>query len=215
MRAILPSWGARWRRMSGNADRRSGRPCRLSFRTRKDHSTRMRRWRTPSSARSGISALRAPPKRARAAVRQLDQVRLLASALDRYPRELSGGEKQRVAIARALAAGPSLLICDEITSALDVSTAAAIVNLLGDLRRDGLTLLFITHNLALVRAIADRVIVLEGRDDPRARPGRSSDRRPGGCLYPRASRRGPGPSGAASGLTIEGSRRPLRGQRRM
>src|SRR5207244_1673169 len=80
---------------------------------------------------------------------------------DRYPRELSGGEKQRVAIARALAARPSLIVCDEITSALDVSIQAAIVALLEDLRADGLTLLFITHNLALVHSIADDVVVLQ------------------------------------------------------
>jgi peptide/nickel transport system ATP-binding protein len=81
--------------------------------------------------------------------------------LDRYPRELSGGEKQRVAIARALAARPSLLLCDEITSSLDVSTQAAIVALLEELKATGLALLFITHNLALVHSIADRILVLE------------------------------------------------------
>jgi peptide/nickel transport system ATP-binding protein len=92
----------------------------------------------------------------------LERVRLPQRALDRYPRELSGGEKQRVAIARALAAQPQLLVCDEITSALDVSIQAAIVSLLEGLRLDGLALLFITHNLALVNSIADRVLVLEG-----------------------------------------------------
>ncbi len=92
----------------------------------------------------------------------LERVRLPGSALDRYPRELSGGEKQRVAIARALAGRPALLICDEITSSLDVSIQAAIVALLGELQQGGLTLLFITHNLALVNSIADRVLVLEG-----------------------------------------------------
>ena len=91
----------------------------------------------------------------------LERVRLPISKLDRYPRELSGGERQRVAIARALAARPSLLICDEITSALDVSIQAAIVEVLERLRDDGLTLLFITHNLALVRSVADRVVVLK------------------------------------------------------
>ena len=91
----------------------------------------------------------------------LERVRLDRAVRRRYPREISGGEKQRVAIARAIAAEPELLICDEITSALDVSIQAAIVSLLGELRRDGLAMLFITHNLALVNAIADRVIVLE------------------------------------------------------
>jgi peptide/nickel transport system ATP-binding protein len=92
----------------------------------------------------------------------LERVRLPVAAIDRYPRELSGGEKQRVAIARALAPRPVLLICDEITSALDVSIQAAIVSLLGELRADGLALLFVTHNLALVNSIADGVVVLEG-----------------------------------------------------
>jgi oligopeptide/dipeptide ABC transporter ATP-binding protein len=91
----------------------------------------------------------------------LERVRLPISKLDRYPRELSGGERQRVAIARALAASPSLLICDEITSALDVSIQAAIVEVMEGLREDGLTLLFITHNLALVRSVADQVVVLK------------------------------------------------------
>jgi peptide/nickel transport system ATP-binding protein len=91
----------------------------------------------------------------------LEQVRLSRVMLDRYPRELSGGEKQRVAIARALAAQPSVLLCDEITSSLDVSTQAAIVALLEELKATGLALLFITHNLALVHSIADRILVLE------------------------------------------------------
>ena len=91
----------------------------------------------------------------------LERVRLPISKLDCYPRELSGGERQRVAIARALAARPSLLICDEITSALDVSIQAAIVEVMEGLRNDGLTTLFITHNLALVRSVADQVVVLK------------------------------------------------------
>jgi peptide/nickel transport system ATP-binding protein len=66
-----------------------------------------------------------------------------------------------VAIARALAARPALLVCDEITSSLDVSIQAAIVALLEDLRRDGLATLLITHNFALVRAVAERTLVLQ------------------------------------------------------
>jgi peptide/nickel transport system ATP-binding protein len=92
---------------------------------------------------------------------QLERVRLSPAVMSRYPTELSGGEKQRVAIARALTAAPSLLICDEITSALDVSIQAAIVDVLEELRHDGLALLFITHNLALVNSIADHVLVLQ------------------------------------------------------
>jgi oligopeptide/dipeptide ABC transporter ATP-binding protein len=91
----------------------------------------------------------------------LERVALSAEYADRYPDQLSGGERQRVAIARALVSGPSVLICDEVTSALDVSVQAAIVELLAELQRDlGLAMLFVTHNLPLVRSIAGRVAVM-------------------------------------------------------
>jgi peptide/nickel transport system ATP-binding protein len=114
-------------------------------------------------------------------VHVLEQVALDASLLSRYPDQLSGGERQRIAIARALAAEPSVLICDEVTSWLDVSVQAAIIELLVQLLRDiGVTMLFVTHNLALVRSIAQEVAVMnegsivefgsaaEVLDDPKA-----------------------------------------------
>ena len=93
----------------------------------------------------------------------LERVALSSAAANRFPDQLSGGERQRVAIARALAAEPSLLVCDEITSALDVSVQAAIIDLLRELRAEmGLSILFITHNLAVIRVIADEVSVMHG-----------------------------------------------------
>jgi peptide/nickel transport system ATP-binding protein len=95
----------------------------------------------------------------------LEQIELPADYIDRYPTELSGGEKQRICIARALAAQPDLIICDEVTSALDQLVAEGILKLLLDLQRKlQVSYLFITHDLATVKAIADEIVVmLNGR----------------------------------------------------
>ena len=94
-------------------------------------------------------------------VELLDEIEMGESFIDRYPAELSGGQKQRVCIARALAAKPKLIICDEVTSALDPLVAEEILNLLLNLQEiEDVAYLFITHDLATVKAIADSIAVM-------------------------------------------------------
>jgi peptide/nickel transport system ATP-binding protein len=100
--------------------------------------------------------------RREAVAAMLRQMRLSPDLLDRYPRGLSGGQRQRVAIGRALLAEPEVLLCDEVTSALDVSVQASILELLIGLREEReLTVVFVTHDLGVLRAVADEAIVLQ------------------------------------------------------
>jgi polar amino acid transport system ATP-binding protein len=101
----------------------------------------------------------------------------LAGHADCYPNQLSGGQKQRVAIARALAMEPRGLLCDEITSALDPELKCEVLDVLVDLKRDGLTLLLVTHEIGFAKKAADRVVVLaDGRVAEEGTPEEVIDR---------------------------------------
>ncbi|HKV66804.1 MAG TPA: oligopeptide/dipeptide ABC transporter ATP-binding protein [Gaiellales bacterium] len=121
------------------------------------------RWPVERTVREPLDAFRVgnPPDRRRRVAELLDSVGLSQRHAQSRPHELSGGQRQRVAIAAALALNPDLIIADEPVSALDVLVQAQILNLICQLQRDlGLTLLFITHDMAVVEHIADRVAVM-------------------------------------------------------
>jgi ABC-type oligopeptide transport system ATPase subunit len=131
-----------------------------------DHTATLNPFQTVGRILDEVIALWRPgmakQQRRRQAVALLDKVGLDAEALERHPHAFSGGQRQRISIARALATEPRLLICDEPTSALDVSIQAQILDLFADLKREGYALLFISHNLAVVNRIAERIIVMQG-----------------------------------------------------
>jgi peptide/nickel transport system ATP-binding protein len=120
------------------------------------------RWRVADIVAEPLHARRAGASATAARVASLlEQVGLARADGTKFPHQFSGGQRQRISIARALAGSPAFLVCDEPTSALDVSVQAQVLNLMRRLQRDlGLTFLFISHNLAVVHHIADRVGVM-------------------------------------------------------
>jgi len=153
-------------------------PIGLAHRTKEQRRAVQYVFQNPYSAlnpRMSVDEILAVPLRAffnlsNEAIRErilqaLVRVGLTHDKFSRFPDELSGGERQRVAIARALLCEPTVLLCDEITSSLDVVTQASIVHLLNEISRDtGLSIVFVTHNLALVSQLANHVVVfLNGR----------------------------------------------------
>ena len=122
------------------------------------------RWRVADIIAEPLRSARADERQAQIIARVdelLQQVRLAPADKEKYPHQFSGGQRQRLSIARALATKPEFLVCDEPTSALDVSVQAQVLNLMKELQREmGLTYLFISHNLAVVHHISDRVGVM-------------------------------------------------------
>ena len=147
---------------SGSARRGKSARCRWCSRTRSTRSTRV----TPSVPRSDESSGSSVSRRTRpgsdnGVLELLDIVKLPRDFYARRPRQLSGGQKQRIGIARAFAGNPSMVIADEPVSALDVSVAAAVTELLMEIQREHkTTLLFISHDLSVVRYLSDRIVVM-------------------------------------------------------
>ncbi|MCV7228917.1 ATP-binding cassette domain-containing protein [Mycolicibacterium komossense] len=108
-----------------------------------------------------LKGVRSKDERAKRAAELIDRVQLPPTSLHRRPAEFSGGQRQRIGIARALASEPEILVCDEATSALDVSVQAQVLDLLRTIQNDtGITYVFISHNLGVVREISDSVVVM-------------------------------------------------------
>jgi len=153
--------GEDWLALSGAALRRRRREVQVVFQDPQTSLNPRLRAGAQIAEPLRVQGLARGPELAERVRGLLAEVGLPAETASRFPAELSGGQRQRVAIARALATGPRLVVCDEAVSALDVSIAAQIVNLLLDLReREGLSYLFISHDLAVVARVADRIAVL-------------------------------------------------------
>jgi oligopeptide transport system ATP-binding protein len=153
--------GEDWIALSGRALRRRRRDAQIVFQD--PQSSLNPRMRAGEQIAEPLRVQRLVPRREvrHRVAALLEEVGLSAAAAARFPGEFSGGQRQRIAIARALATRPKFVVCDEPVSALDVSVAAQILNLLLDLReRNGLATLFISHDLAVVSRMADRIAVM-------------------------------------------------------
>jgi len=153
-RVVLGDRDVRQRRRKG------GSPIRMVFQD--PYSSLDPRMTVGESIRESMPAGASKGKAARAEVeRLLDLVNLDGASMDRLPGQLSGGQRQRVGLARALAGRPQVVIADEITSALDVSVQATVLNLVRDLQRElGFSMLFISHNISVVRYVCQSVAVM-------------------------------------------------------